>query len=357
MREKFLLKHPELLLSPQSRLRDAMEAITKTQVGIALIVDGDNRLLGIVVDSDIRRALLRGDPMDEPVTKAMNREPFTADSALSDAEVGALFRQRRRAYIPLVDRAGRLAGLAALADYLGSPAVSPHWTVIMAGGLGTRLRPLTNATPKPMVQVGSKPILELTIERLVAAGLNRFIVSVNYLADQIQDYFGDGSAWGAQIEYLKEDKEMGTAGALGLIKRDLERSFLVMNADLLTKVNFRALLDFHNGEANLATMCVRQYDFQVPYGVVSLEDHKLASITEKPVHRFFVNAGIYVLEPQALSHLEKDKPCDMPALLERIRAKKNGGVGCFPIQEYWLDIGKAEDYQRALKEYEEQFKA
>lgn len=356
MRDKYLQKFPEIILTPQSRLRDAMEAITKTQVGIALVVDSERRLLGIVVDSDIRRALLRGDPMDEPVTRAMNREPFTADAALSDAEVGALFRQRRRAYIPLVDRLGRLAGLAAMADYLENPVASPHWVVIMAGGLGTRLRPLTNATPKPMVQVGSKPILELTIERLVAAGLNRFIVSVNYLADQIQDYFGDGSAWGAQIEYLKEDKEMGTAGSLGLIRRDLERSFLVMNADLLTKVNFRALLDFHNGEDNLATMCVRQYDFQVPYGVVQLEDHKLASIAEKPVHRFFVNAGIYVLEPQALSYLEPDKPCDMPALLERIRARKKGGVGCFPVQEYWLDIGKAEDYQRALKEYEEQFK-
>jgi dTDP-glucose pyrophosphorylase/CBS domain-containing protein len=357
MHTNYIETHPGIVLGPEATLREAMETITKNSVGIALITGRDRRLLGILVDSDIRKALLSGATLDLPASKAMNAKPFVARDLLDAERIAALFRKQPRDYIPLVDKAGRLTGLAAMADYLAAPQSQANWVVIMAGGQGMRLRPLTNDRPKPMMRIGEKPILELALLQLVASGLNRFIFSVNYLGDQIQDYFGDGSKWGAQIEYVTEPKRLGTAGALSRIKRDLERSFIVMNADLLTKVNFRTLLDFHENDGNLATMCVREYDFQVPYGVVKLDKNKLAGITEKPVHRFFVNAGIYVLEPEVLRWLKKDTFRDMPNFLEEIHRRKRRKVGCFPVQEYWLDIGKVEDYQRALKEYDQQFQA
>lgn len=355
MMSTHLKKHPEIILPPTATLRTAMEIITNSQVGIVLVTEQDRRLLGIVVDSDIRRALLRGKGMEVPISEVMNATPFIADAAASSTELAVIFRAQRMAYLPIVDKEHKLVGLAGMVDYMTIPESCPNWVVIMAGGQGMRLRPLTEKTPKPMMRIGNKPLLELVIERLVASGLNRFILSVNYLGDQIKDHFGDGSRWAAQIEYVTEDTKMGTAGALGLITRDLERSFIVMNGDLLTKVNFRSLLDFHQGDGNLATLCVREYDFQVPYGVVKMQDNKLASIDEKPVHRFFVNAGIYVLEPSVLSQLKAKTSRDMPDLLDGINRSSPGKVGCFPIQEYWLDIGKVEDYQRAVQEFGQQF--
>lgn len=355
MRQRHLKEHPEIVLRPEATMRDAMEALTKSGVGIALIVDASKKLQGIIVDSDIRRALLAGSPMDAPVVKIMNPKPFTAPADMDDEALGQLFRERNRAYIPLVDKEGRLAGLAGLVDHLGVSSTLPNWTVVMAGGLGKRLRPLTDNTPKPLMRVGDKPILEHNVERLVAAGLTRMIFSINYLGEQIKAHFGDGARWGAQIEYITEDRELGTAGPLSLIGRALQEPFLVMNADLLTKVGFRSLLDYHRSEGHQATLCVREYDFQVPYGVAQMENGRLTAIVEKPVHKFFVNAGIYVLDPSVLAKLKRDEPRDMPDLLESLRAASPGAVGCFPVSEYWLDIGQLEDYRRAQREYPEQF--
>lgn len=353
----FLKSHPELVLAPSATLRAAMEVITRSQIGIALVCDARRKLLGIVVDSDIRRALLRGDSMDVPISRAMNPRPFTLDSSLPLEKVTEAFRRTHKAYIPLVDKAGRLVDLAGMVEHLAVEEEESNWVVVMAGGQGTRLRPFTETTPKPMMRIGDKPLLELLVSRLVASGFKKFIFTVNYLADQIVEHFHDGSAWGAQIEYVRERRELGTAGALSLISRDLDRTFMVMNGDVLTKVNFRALLDFHKSDGNMATLCVREYDFQVPYGVVQVRDHKLAGLVEKPVHRFFVNAGIYVLEPAVLKRLKKGKSRDMPDLIEELRKARPRGVGCFPIQEYWLDIGRVEDYRRAQKEYDVQFPA
>ncbi len=354
-RDGFLNKFPQMIMGPKATLRQAMEVITSTQVGIVLVTDASKRLLGIVVDSDIRRALLRGDGMEVPVTRAMNPKPFVADSRLPQPELAALFREHRKAYIPLVDSKGRLVSLAGMGEHIAPVPAHENWVVVMAGGQGRRLRPLTEDTPKPMMKVGDKPLLEVLLERLVASGLKRFIFTVNYLAHRIQDHFGDGSRWGARIEYIVEKKELGTAGALSLIAKKFEGSLIVMNADLLTKVNFRALLNYHQESSHMATLCVREYDFQVPYGVVQIRDQKLHGIVEKPVHKFFVNAGIYVLEPRALVRLKKGVSRDMPDLLEELRRSKPGSVGCFPVQEYWLDIGKPEDYRQAIKDYESEF--
>lgn len=355
MKTRYLRENPALVLSPRSTLSEAIKAVTGRDRGIALVCDEDRRLLGILVDADMRHALLRGATPETPVSELMNPKPLVVADDIADEALIDLFDRQRRAFIPVVDKARRLVGLARMGDYLKTPRPVENWVVIMAGGQGTRLRPFTNDCPKPMMKIGDKPLLELVLKQLTDYGLNRFILSVNYLADQIKDHFGDGKRFGATIEYVSEPSALGTAGALSLISRKLDQPFIVMNGDLLTMVNFRALLDFHASEGNLGTMCVREYDFQVPYGVVQLDDNKLAALIEKPVHRFFVNAGIYVLQPDTLGRLKANMRRDMPDLFEELRRESPRKVGCFPIQEYWLDIGKIEDYQRALQEYDANF--
>ena len=349
-----LKQYPNIVLGPKSTLRDAMEAMTRRPIGITLVVGKDRRLRGVMTDLDIRRALLRRENLDAPVGRAMNPKPVTLSDSATPAETADLFRRTNRAYIPIIDARGRLTGLAARADYAKIAKKYPNWIVIMAGGLGTRLRPLTDHTPKPLVRVGNKPILELLLQQLISSGFGRFILTVNYLADQIRDYCGDGRKWGVEIEYVQEKKPLGTAGALGLIKRDLGGTFLVVNGDIMTKVDFASLLRFHSDEKALATVCIKQHEIQVPYGVIELGGHKLARIVEKPTHRFFVNAGIYALEPTALRWLPKGHS-HMTDFLQTIQTRRRSSVACFPLQEYWLDVGRLQDYERATGEYETEF--
>lgn len=345
-----LERHPELALDSRATVRDAMDVMTKTRVGIAVVIGADRRLLGVVADIDIRRALLRGADLSSPVSKAMNRKPVTAPASSTREQLAALFRAQLKSHLPLVDKKGRLAGLAALIDFATVPRRYPNRVVVMAGGAGKRLRPLTENTPKPMLRLGDKPILEHVLEQMVGAGFTRFSFTVNYLAEQIERHFGDGGRWGAEIEYVREPRPLGTAGALGLLKKPGDEPMVVLNGDILTKVDFSALLDFHHAEKGLATICVKRHEIQVPYGVVEHSRRRLTRFVEKPTQRFLVNAGIYVLEPKALAHLPKRRSCDMPELLERLRARKRGGVACFPIQEYWLDIGGHQEFRRAEKE-------
>jgi NDP-sugar pyrophosphorylase family protein len=229
-----------------------------------------------------------------------------------------------------------------------------NWVVLMAGGLGSRLRPLTDECPKPMLRVGNKPLLETIIETFIEQGFRRFFISVNYMADTIKEYFGDGSRWGAEIQYLEETSRLGTAGALSLLPEKPQAPLLVMNGDLLTKINFRQLLDFHREHHAQGTMCVREYEFQVPYGVVKMDHHRITGFEEKPIQRYFVNAGIYVLEPQALQHIPHGVFFDMPSLFQTLMADRQEAV-VFPIREYWLDIGHMADYDRANGEFARNF--
>lgn len=354
--ENVLEKHPELVLKPSAKLRDAIKVMTDSRVGIALVADGSRRLLGVVTDIDIRKALLNRHSMESPIARAMTREPLTVSDQASREEIAAAFRRNARSYLPVVDAKRRLKGMVALLDYVTIPKRYPNWIVVMAGGAGKRLRPLTDKVPKPLVRIGDKPILELLVDQLVASGFGRFIFTVNYLAEQIKDYCGNGERWGVQIEYVHESRPLGTAGALGLIKRDLGGTFLVVNGDILTKVNFSALLNFHKTEKALATICIKQHEIQVPYGVIELQDHKLERFVEKPVQRYYVNAGIYAFEPDVLSRLPRNAHCDMPELLQRIRARKPRSVACFPLQEYWLDVGRPQDHDRATNDYRTEFK-
>jgi len=220
----------------------------------------------------------------------------------------------------------------------------------MVGGLGTRLRPLTENTPKPMLKVGSKPILQTIVGKFADCGYTNIVMCVNYKSHIIQDYFGDGSEFGVNIEYILEEQRMGTAGALSLLKEKPTEPFFVMNGDLLTNLDFEKMLDFHEVYDAKATMCVREYDIEVPYGVVNVTNENITSIEEKPIHNFFVNAGIYILDPDCIDLIPRDGFYDMPSLFEKMITNNNKTIS-FPLQEYWLDIGRIADYERANLEY------
>lgn len=285
----------------------------------------------------------------------MNPRPVTLPAGLEREEVVRFFQTNPRASIPLVDARGRIRGLAQMSEHLAQALERPNAVVLMAGGKGRRLRPLTLERPKPLLPVGDRPILETIVGQLASAGFKRFFLAVNHQAGQIRRHFGDGSRLGVRVDYLHERAPLGTAGALSMLPEGLKDPLIVMNGDLLTKIDFKALLDFHTEEGNLATLCVREYDFQVPFGVVSMAGHRLERIVEKPTQRCFVNAGIYILEPRALRLVPKGRPFDMPDLLKKAQARRAGSVGCFPVREYWIDIGRIDEYRKANAEFPETF--
>lgn len=338
-----------VLVSPEATLKETIQVIDSGALKIALVVEEGNRLLGTVSDGDIRRGILRGCSLEADARQVMNVNPTLARQNEGKDKILSLMRQKQVYQIPVVDADGAVVGLEVLERILEVPK-HDNWVVLMAGGLGTRLKPFTDDIPKPLLKVGGKPILETILESFIDYGFRNFKISVNYKAELIEEYFGDGSRWGACIEYLREDKKLGTAGALGLLPERPCLPVLVMNGDVLTKVNFQQLIDFHLEHKAQATMCVREYDFQVPYGVVTLNNHRIHSIEEKPVQRFFVNAGIYVLEPEVLGMIPKDLPFDMPTLFERLVADERE-TAVFPIREYWLDIGRIDDFERAEGEF------
>ncbi|MFA6922015.1 MAG: nucleotidyltransferase family protein [Gallionella sp.] len=339
----------KILLPPSATIRQALAIIDSGSMKIALVADENEKLLGTLTDGDIRRAILNGHGLDDAIENIYYRTPTTCGINDSKEKILQLAVSHKLYQIPVVDAEGRIAGVAEV-DELLQPAHRINKVVIMAGGLGSRLSPLTDTTPKPMLHVGNKPILETIIENFAKYGYSEIILSVSYKSHMIEEYFGDGKAFGVNIEYVHESKRMGTAGALSLVRDRLTEPFFVMNGDLLTNINFEHLHDYHVSHDAVATMAVREYDFQVPYGVVNVLDGRILSIEEKPVHKFFVSAGIYMLSPQALETVPEEKFFDMPTLFERLIAEKNTAVS-FPIREYWLDIGRVSDFERANSEY------
>ena len=346
-------EYKKTLVSPGSRLAQAIEVIESGGAQIALVVDEGQRLLGCITDGDVRRAILRGAGLETPVEQVMFKEPTTASIESTRSELLGLMTAKSLRHIPLVDGSGVLVGLEVFGEIL-SPEKRRNWVVLMAGGLGTRLRPLTQDTPKPMLKVGNKPILETILEQFIEYGFTRFYLCVNFQAHKIIEHFGDGSKLGVEIRYIQEPERLGTAGALSLLPERPSDPFLVMNGDLLTKANFSHLLDFLNRQSAQAVMCVREYDFQVPYGVVNLEDQRITRIDEKPVHRFFVSAGIYALSPGCLDLIPAGKFYDMPQLFEALIAAQSK-VLAFPIREYWMDIGQIDDFHKARSEFDQVF--
>lgn len=343
----------DLLVEPTTSIREAMEVIDRTGAQIALVVDDRLRLLGTFSDGDARRALLRGLALTDPVAQGMHTTPTTVLETTSQGEVLAMMQRSGLQQLPITGSGGAVVGLALLRDYLQSKPRS-NWIVVMAGGLGERLQELTKVTPKPMLKVGPRPLLETTVLNFAAQGFQRFYLAVNYKADQIQSYFGDGSQWGVEIRYLREDRRMGTAGALSLLPELPDEPVLVTNADLLIKENFSQMLEAHATFGAHATMGVRRYEMQVPFGVVQVQDGVIKHIHEKPVQSYMVSAGVNVLTTQVLQLVPHGQFMDMPTLLERAIEKKLT-VRSHAINGYWLDIGRLPDFERANLDFDEVF--
>ncbi|GBO87171.1 nucleotidyltransferase family protein [Marinobacter salsuginis] len=344
-----LKKWQNILVSPEMPLERAIEVLDRGGLRIALVVDAEKHLLGTLTDGDIRRALLKHLPLNCEVRDVMCKTPHTAGSTWSKERILTVMEDLELLQIPVVDSESKIVGLETLHGLMERRTVD-NPVFLMAGGFGTRLRPLTNECPKPLLKVGEKPILELILESLVASGFHRFFISTHYLPEMIREHFGDGSQWGVSIQYVHEEDPLGTGGALGLLPaEEIDLPVLMMNGDLLTTVNYRELLDFHNNHDSIATMCVRQYEHQIPYGVVQTDGTYIQSMDEKPVQKCFINAGIYVVSPELVASVEKGARIDMPTLLENNMATGKK-VSMFPVHEYWLDIGKMDDFKRAQRE-------
>ena len=338
------------LIDVTEKCRKAVEVVDATAARIALVVE-DGCLVGVVTDFDIRKALLCGIPLEQPVREMMNCHPTVMQEESTESDILHTMKRENRKQIPIVDAKGRVKDLRLFKDMIAESG--PRFSLpvlLMAGGLGMRLRPLTDNCPKPLLKVGEKPILEIILENFIEAGAREFYISVNYKAEMIRDYFGNGQNYGVSITYIEETTRLGTAGALGLLPKTIDSPILVMNGDLLTKVDFHQLASFHRIQRADATMCVRESCYQIPYGVVKSKDFIMEDIQEKPMRMDFVNAGIYVLSPEVVKHVKENEHLDMTDLfLQLLKEKKRALV--FPIREYWLDVGRMEDFNRAKEEF------
>jgi len=339
----------KVVLISSSSLEDAISTVDKAGLRIALVVDDCDKLVGTITDGDIRRALIKYMPMSTNVTEVMNKSPFTFKEGQPKAAMLAVMEKNDLLHLPIVTAEEKLAGLETLHGIL-SKRHFDNPVFLMAGGLGTRLKPLTDACPKPLLKIGQKPILEIILENFVNAGFHKFFISTHYLHHMVKEHFGNGSSWGVSIEYVHEMEPLGTAGALGLLPtRDMSLPLVMMNGDLLTNVNMDDLLTFHKQHKVEATVCVRKYDYTVPYGVVESDDDRVTNIMEKPTHSFFVNAGIYVLSPELVKSVQGTGYVDMPDLLTQ-KISAGNKVNMFPVHEYWLDIGQMDDFHKAQDE-------
>ena len=343
----------KFFVAPDSSIRKVMDCIDRNAKGIALVVDEERHLLGTITDGDIRRAILDGVDVDLPVQTLLDQksstpypEPITAPAGTSESGLLNLMQQHVIQQIPLLEE-GRVVDLALLSEMLPEQELSLD-AVVMAGGYGTRLRPLTEDLPKPMLPVGGQPVMELILDQLRRAGIQQVNISTHYLPEKIKEHFGDGQSWGVNLNYVKEDRPLGTAGALGLM--DAPNSpLLVINGDIVTTVDFKAMLKYHRKHHADLTVGVRQYDLEVPYGVLECEGRHVRRLREKPKYNFLVNAGIYLLEPAVHQYIPNGQHFDMTDLIE-ILIEKGHSVVSFPIVEYWLDIGQPVDYKQAQED-------
>jgi len=344
----------QVLIRPEATLLDTIEVIDRAALQIALVTDQDERLVGVVTDGDIRRALIRGLSLQHSVQEVMNKRPKVACLQDSKAQLIAMMEGHHLYQLPVVDEYGKVARLESLQALYKQPSF-PNIVFLMAGGFGKRLKPYTDDCPKPLLEIGGKPILETIIENFVKSGFRQFFIAVHYRSEQIKNYFGDGGRWGISIQYIDEIEPMGTAGAIGLLADDLpDVPLIVMNGDILTQIDFSRLLAYHNEQQAIATMCVRQYEYQIPYGVVTLDQQHIINIEEKPLQSCLANAGIYVLDHSLIKSIAAQNKLDMPSLFNQ-QIALGETVSMFPVNDYWLDIGREADFLRAQGEFAKYF--
>lgn len=340
----------KVIISPRLSISEAIPILDRAGMGILLLCEDARKLVGVLTDGDIRRAILRGVSFEEPCVSIASRNPVVAPPHVSPSEALHLMDHSRDFvvnHLPVVDAEGRVVDLLLRRDLVTEDQLALS-AVIIAGGFGTRLRPLTEELPKPMLPVGGRPLMELIIEQLRQAGIRRVNVSTYYRSEEIIKHFGDGRAFGVELNYVTEDRPLGTTGGLGLMEAPNE-PLLVINGDILTRVDFRAMLDFHREQQADMTVAVRQHEFRIPYGVVETDGVAITGISEKPVMRHFINAGIYLLNPEVCQFIPNGQPYDMTDLISRLVAESRRVVS-FPIREYWLDIGQAADYKQAQED-------
>lgn len=339
------------LIDPDADLHAAIAHLDRGGQQILLIVDPDRHLLGTLTDGDVRRALLRGLSLGSRVEDAMSRTPMVVGPDLDRGSVLNLMRVNKLRQLPILDATGRVAGLHVWDQVLVAPS-RDNLIVLMAGGFGKRMMPFTETVPKPMLEVAGKPLLQHAVERAHADGFRRFLISLHYLPEVIRRHFGDGSAFGVEIDYIFEDKPLGTAGALSLITERPLLPFAVANGDVLTDVRFSDMLEFHRSFGAAATMAVREHQYHNPFGVVQTDGMAITGFEEKPVWRTKINAGLYMLDPVALDLLTPNEHCNMPTLFERLRLRGAPTI-VYPMHETWMDVGNPQDLLKANRALED----
>lgn len=339
----------EILISQDTNLLECYRLLDKTGYRMLVCVE-QQKLIGVVTDSDIRRGIVSGLRLEDKVEPTINRNPVVATPEMSEKAMLALMKKKDVDPIPVIDKAGRLVDMYSMHHLLKS-TVLPNSAIIMAGGLGKRLMPLTKDVPKPLLKIGDKPIIEHVISHIADHGIENVFITVNYKSQMVEDYLGDGKQLGVKIEYLREEKQLGTVGAISLLRdRKIEFPFIITNGDILTRIDVRKLLDAHDTNGSGMTVCLKSFHYDVPYGVVNVNGNRLVNFDEKPQYNFLINTGIYCMSPELMSFIPYNEYYDANMLVNLLLSK-NIPVGSFIIDEYWRDIGNIEDFYGANNDY------
>lgn len=333
------------LLPIKATVQEAITRLDQAAMQIVMVINEKNELYGTITDGDIRRGLLNGLKLDSPIEGVIQREAFVVPESMENEIILKIMSANSIRQIPIIDNKRKVVGLHTWENLAVKTELS-NPMIIMAGGKGKRLHPFTEKCPKPLLPVYGKPIMEHILIQAISEGFTSFFVSVNYLSEMIESYFGDGKKWGVKIKYIHEEQPLGTAGALCYLKKNINVPFVVTNGDVLTHMRYSEFLDFHIHHHAEATMAVRTYEWQNPFGVVNIDGLDIISLEEKPIDKSHINAGIYALDPVAFDYLKKNEKCDMPMLFERIRKSGNRTVA-YPMHEPWLDVGRPDDFKLA----------
>ncbi len=336
----------KICIHADKSLIDVLNNLESEEKQIVLIIDSEKKLLGTISDGDIRRHLITGKSLSTKVSEVMNTNFISIKKEETKRRILHLMKEKGINQIPVIDESGKILDLILLKELIEVKDFLDNPVLIMAGGMGSRLRPFTEKCPKPMLKVGEKPILEILLEQFIENGFSNFYISVNYLKEQIIEYFRDGQKWGVDIKYLIEENPLGTAGALSLLPKDLDKPFVVINGDILTKFNVKQLIDFHYKNQSDLTICAREYEIKVPFGVIETSGIELKHIIEKPSYKHYINAGVYTFSQEVLKIIPENKPIDMPVLIEKLQSLNKKIIIC-PIHEYWIDIGRHETLDKA----------
>jgi len=344
-------RYKQVLVNPDRPLREAIKQMDKAALQVLIVVNDEDKLLGVVTDGDVRRTIINEIDFKEPISSIMTKNPIAMSYLGDKNEALRLMKKHTIRHIPLIDKENRVRGLIVWEDFIKNGEVTYSYkntpVVIMAGGKGARLDPFTKILPKPLIPIGEKPIIELIMGNFIKYGFNKFLISLNYRAEMIKMYFSENPN-NYQIEYVQEKEFLGTAGSLSLIKSKLIDTFILSNCDIIIDANFDRLLNYHRENKNKVTILAVMRHIKIPYGVLKTQDADLDEFIEKPEYHFIVNSGVYALEPDIIELIPKNQPMDMPDLL-LLAKKKEFKIQVYPMSCSWFDVGEWEEYKKAME--------